>query len=494
MAITFNNIPANTRTPGVYTEVDNSRAIKGLVPNPFRVLIVGSKEVAGSAATLTPTQITRDGAADGFFGVGSLLARMCAAYRLNNPYTEMWAIAASDNAAGTKASCALSFAGSALNTGTVYLMIGGVAVTSPITSGWSAADVCSGVKSDINANSYLCMTVSYTAGASIMYLLAKGSGEFGNYFDVRINYYNNQVLPSGVTYVLTARAGGTNNPTMADVWAVAKGTQYDGIIHPYIDAANLAGIEAELTSRMGPMVDQQAHAFTAVRATLASATTIGLTRNSPYQTMIAANDSPTNPEEWAAALGGVGMYYLNNDPMRPLQYLPLMGVLPPTMQSGNRFVQSDRNTLLYDGLATWIVDANGLVNIERCITMYRTNAVGLPDPSYLDTETMFTLKAIRYQYKTRMFTRFILPRFKITDDGNPIVPGSYMCSPSTIKQEIIALFTILRDQGFIENLPQFVGNLIVERDANDVTKVNVLLPPNLVNQFRILAGTIQFLL
>ena len=37
--ISFNNIPDTIRTPGAYVEIDNSRALKGLIQNPHKVLI-----------------------------------------------------------------------------------------------------------------------------------------------------------------------------------------------------------------------------------------------------------------------------------------------------------------------------------------------------------------------------------------------------------------------------------------------------------------------
>ena len=45
MAISFNNIPANTRTPDAYTEIDNSRALQGLVANPHTALIIGQRKI-----------------------------------------------------------------------------------------------------------------------------------------------------------------------------------------------------------------------------------------------------------------------------------------------------------------------------------------------------------------------------------------------------------------------------------------------------------------
>ena len=89
---------------------------------------------------------------------------------------------------------------------------------------------------------------------------------------------------------------------------------------------------------------------------------------------------------------------------------------------------------------------------------------------------------------------FISPRFKLADDGFPVQPSTNIATPATVRQEIIALFGLLRDQGLIENLDDFIENLIVERDAADANRVNCLLPANLVNQFRVLAANLQFLL
>jgi len=499
--ITFNNIPTTLRTPGGYFEVDNSRALKGLVQNPHKVLIVAQAS-GGSAAKLTLKMITDENKAAGYFGNGSLLDRMCRTFKKNNPYTELWAIAVSDSGTTARASGIMLVTGSATKAGTLYMLLGGAQVPTAITSGWSAADVCSAAMSDINANSQLCIRGSANSAGSFaaltlsgtLFLVAQTSGVAGNYFDARVNFYDGQYTPSGLTVAVTGLAGGAGSPSMADVWAVVDTVQFQHIIHPYVDATNLGEVENELADRFDPMVDMQGHAYAATRGALASCAALGLTRNSPHQTIIGAYDSPSNPEDWAAALGAQAAFNLNNDPARPLHYLTLKGIVAPSLASGNRFSQSERNVLLYDGIATWIVDASGNVVIERAITTYRTNTLGLPDPSYLDVETMFTILEIRYQYKTRMVTRFIIPRFKLADDGNVYPAGSKIATPGTVKQETIALFTELRDAGLIENIDDFANNLVVERDTTDVNRVNVLLPPDLINQFRILAGTIQFVL
>jgi phage tail sheath gpL-like len=502
MTIQFNNIPSNLRTPGVYNEIDNSRALQGLAAITRRALILGQRISAGATPDLELKQITRTNQADGFFGPGAITSRMCNTFKENNETTELWAMSLSDNAAGAKASGTIYFSASLSDTGyslsgdgTLYLLVDGQNTTyTALTSGWSTTDVNSAVETTIDADSTLPVVAS-TNATSALNLVAVNTGEHGNYIDFRFNYFANQSFPAGFgsnAPLTSAMAGGANNPDLGDAWAVIENEKFDYIIQPYIDAANLTEIENELADRFLPLTDQQGHGFTAARATVASATTLGNSRNSPHNTIAAADNSPSSPETWGSAWGAQAAKALINDPARPLHYLTLKGVLPPPQV--DRFTQTERNILLTDGIASYVVDTVGNVQIERSITTYQTNALGLSDTSYLDIQTLATLSEIRDQYKIRMQNRFLIPRFKLADDGITLTPGAKIVTPSVIKQEIIALFTQLEEAGLIENLDDFIDNLIVERDATDVNRVNALLPPDLINQFRVLASLIQFIL
>lgn len=498
--ISFNNIPDTIRTPGVYTEVDNSRALKGLFPNPHKALLIGQKISSGSKPSEVLYQITSDGLADGFFGPGSQLAIMCNVFKQNNPNTELYAIALSDAAAATKASGAIQFSvalsaagGSLVGGGTYNLLVDGVKVPVVLTSGWSAADINSAAVDKISEIDQLPVSGS-TNAASALLLIAKNAGSQGNFIDIRANYYTGETDPSGFgdSAPITAMAGGATDPSLDDVWAVAADIQFHYIGQPYEGTANLVSIEGELEDRFGPLEDMQGQGFVAVRKSLSDASTLGNSRNSPHNCIMAAYNSPSGPARWTAALTAVAAYNLNQDPARPLHYLKFKGILPPV--EADRFNRAERDVLLYDGIATWIVDASGNVVIERCITSYQTNAAGVIDPSYLDVQTLATLSEIRYQYKARMLTRFIVPRFKLVSDSFPVQPNTNVVQPKTIKDEIISLFTQLRDKGLIENLDDFKTNLVVERSETDQNRVDVLLPPDLVNQFRVLGSIIQFIL
>jgi phage tail sheath gpL-like len=498
--IVFNNIPASIRTPGVFTEVDNNRALKGLFPNPHKALLIGQKTSLGSKPSEVLYQMTSDGLADGFFGPGSQLAIMVNQFKKNNPNTELYAIALSDSGGSVKASGVIKFSvalsgnGFSMNgAGTYNLMIDGQKVPVALASGWSVADCNSAAITAITENDQLPVTGS-TNAASALLITAKNGGSQGNFLDIRANYYTGEKDPAGFTNSaqITAMAGGSGDPSLDAVWAVVAGIQFHYIGQPYDGSSQLASLEAELTNRFLPQNDLQGSAFLVASRTVSGGSTLGNSRNSAMNSIMVENGSPSSPARWTAALAAVASYYLNDDPARPLHYLPLKGILPPV--DSLKFSRTERDLLLWDGISTWIVDSSGNVCIERLITTYQTNPAGVPDPSYLDICTMATLSEIRYQYKARMLTRFIIPRFKLVDDTFPIQPNTNVVQPKTIKDEVISLFTQLRDRGLIENLDDFRKNLVVERNATDRNRVDVLLPPDLVNQFMVLGSIIQFIL
>jgi phage tail sheath gpL-like len=65
-------------------------------------------------------------------------------------------------------------------------------------------------------------------------------------------------------------------------------------------------------------------------------------------------------------------------------------------------------------------------------------------------------------------------------------------TPKTIKAELISQYRIDEFNGLVEDVTAFKQHLIVERDPNNPNRLNVLYPPDLVNQLRIYAVLVQF--
>ena len=132
----------------------------------------------------------------------------------------------------------------------------------------------------------------------------------------------------------------------------------------------------------------------------------------------------------------------------------------------------------------------GNQQIGRAITTYQKNKSGAPDNSYLDSETMHTSAYVINTLKTRITSKY--GRHKLGDDGNKYGSGQPVATPKTIRAELISVYNKLVEMAICENVDKFAEALIVERDVNSPTRVNVLMPPDYVNQLRVFALLMQF--
>jgi phage tail sheath gpL-like len=156
---------------------------------------------------------------------------------------------------------------------------------------------------------------------------------------------------------------------------------------------------------------------------------------------------------------------------------------------GERFTDSERNSLLFDGIATTKVVVSDMV-VERLITTYQKNAAGADDISYLDVETLFTLMFVRHDWADLVRRKY--PRAKLADDGTRYGPGQVVVTPNLMKAEAINRFRDWEQLGLVENADQFKTDIISERNISDPNRLDMLLPPDLINQLRIVANKIQF--
>ena len=488
--ISFSDIPAEIRPPLVYIEFDNSAAVSGTPQTLQKTLLLGIKNTGGQTPAGEPFRITSKDAAEAAFGRGSMLAVMAAAFIKGNAFADLWALAVNDDPDGVKAAGKIQVKGTVAQAGQIALMIAGTLIRVAVKAGDTAAAAAAKIITAVNAKTDVPVVATVDAATDTVLLTAKWSGDTGNDVDVRVNYYTGEILPSGIDVVITAMSGATGNPDLADAVTALGDTWWHYIVNPFTDTPNLSLLRDELVTRWGPLKMIDGICWMAKRGTLAKTSTFGQSRNDYLFSTLATGLSPHPPYLWAATLAAIAVRSLSIDPARPLQTLQLPGILPPSV--GDRWQLNERNLLLYDGISTFTVDTGSNVQIERMITMYRENAFGSPDPSYLDVETIATLSYLRYAIRTRITQKF--PRHKLADDGIRVSPGQSIVTPAVIRAELLALFTELEFAGLVEDFESFRENLIVERDQNDRNRINVRSNENLVNQFRIYAHAIQFIL
>lgn len=488
MPISFNQVPAAIRTPGVFTEIDNSRATRGTQLIAQRILLLGQKTSAGTATALVPVRVTSAATARTLFGVGSMLAIMVEAALASNSFNELWCQPIEDNGAGVLAAGSFAFGGAVTAAGTLNLYIGGERVQLAVASGASNASLATALAAAITADTTLPVTAAVDGVVtSKVNITAKNKGECGNGIDLRVNY-NGESLPAGMTGTIVAMTGGTTNPDLTAALAALGDEWYHAWGVPYTDSANLTLLKAELDDRFEPLREIEAHAFTAVRGTHGAIGTIGDTHNSKHLCIVSNAYEPMPPYAKAAETAAIVAYYSSIDPARPLQTLAYTYCLAPA--EADRFTQEERNLLLYDGIATTVVDDGGVMRIERMVTTYKTNAAGGDDESYLDVETLLTLMTIRHDW--RNYIRQKYPRHKLADDGTRFGPGQAVVTPNLMKAEAVSKFREWENIGLVENFDQFKADLIVERNASDRSRLDVLLPPDVINGLRIVGVQISF--
>jgi len=489
--VTFNQVPPSTRVPFVFVEIDPSRAQSGPTIQEYRAALIGQKLPTTPVAENVPTLVTSADQAGLAFGFGSILHGMAIAWFRANQSTEVWCVGVEDAGGATKGTKTLTVTGPATAAGTLFLYVAGRRIAVAVASGDSANTIAASIDAAIAASEFADeLPVTSGVATNVVTLTARNGGTQGNSIDVRFNHLTGEVFPTGVSVAVATGASGATDPTLGNALAALGARQYHVLAVGLNDATSIGAVDAELASRFGPSVQLEGHAFYGKADTHANLVTFGDGLNSKHTTVVGLK-APLSPTwELAASVAGVVAFFGQADPARPFKTLELPGFVGPAL--ADRFTLTERDLLLKNGIATAVVDDVGVARCERLITTWQTNATGAADVSFLDVNTLLTLSYLRFDLRTRFQTTF--PRHKLADDGTRYGPGQPIVTPKVARAFCATLFRSWEELGLVEGFDQFVRDLVVERNATDRNRLDLLLPPDLVNQLQVTGVSLQFLL
>ncbi len=490
MPIPFSNIPTNLRTPLFYAEFDNSQANTATATQ--RTLILGQMTGATPVSANTPIIASSPAAVAGLFGSGSMLHNMMTAYLANDTAAEIYLLPLADGADQVAATGTITFTTAASASGTLSVYIAGTRVQIAVVATDTVTAVASALAAAINAATALPVTA--TSALGVVTLTAKNKGAQGNGIDIRLNYLGTaggEATPAGLGVTIVAMDSGSASPDLTDALANLGDQTFDFIVNPYTDTTSLDAVKmflSDTTGRWSYASQLYGHALGVLAGTYGQLTAAGEARNDQHASLVGIYDSPTPAYIWSAAIYGAIAGSLRNDPGRPLQTLSVAGVLAPPLAS--RFTLTERNNLLYSGISTVTVADDGTVQIENIITTYQTNKYGDADDSYLQVETLFLLMYVTRYIRTQITSKFA--RMKLAANGTRFAAGSAIVTPNTIRAELIAQYTTLEYSGYVQDSAAFAAGLIVEQNAGNPNRVDVLWDGTLINQLRIFALLNQF--
>lgn len=489
MSVSFNTIPSGIRVPLFYAEMDNSAAATPTTQTAS--LLIGQMLEGGKAVAGTPVYVSTPAMAKELFGRGSMIARMVEAYRNVDSFGQLVVIPVADGS-GTAATGKVTCTGTAAEAGTISLYIGSDRVQVAVTEKMTAENAAKAIADAIALNKDLPVTAQASTGA--VTLTAKNKGTLGNDIILAVNLrgaINGEKDVMGLGVEIEKMSKGATDPDLSVAIDAMGDEQYDFIGVPYCEAATLDKLSEkmnETSGRWSPFQMIFGHVYAAKRGDVNTLTTFGKNRNNQHETVVGIEPSlPTHTAEVLAAYVARTSVFISADPARPTQTGVLTGVM--ASPAGSRFVQNERQTLLENGIAT-LTTTVGSVMIERAITTYQKNAFGDADASYLDSETLHTSAYVLRQMKSIITSKY--GRHKLANDGTRFGAGQAIVTPSVIRGELIALYRRLELEGIVENADLFKKYLIVERNINNPNRLDVLFPPDYVNQLRIFAVLNQF--
>jgi len=489
MTIAFLQVPVGSKVPQFFIEFDTSKARQGVAIKNYRALLIG-QQVSGATKAADQIDIVTSGSqARQFYGKGSQLFHMANTFIAENQgLNELNCISLLDGAS-VKAVGAYEILTPPTGAGTLSLMIGGVRYRVPVLATDTGATLIAAMVALIALDLDSHVTVAINVTPEIMDITARNGGEPGNDIDIRENFFVGEELPAGITSTITPMASGSGSVTIAPVITAMAEKQYDIIAMPYSDAANLLLMQTELQDRWGPVRQNDGQLIYCRKESFSSHNAHLGTRNNEQETVMNIA-GPTPQYLWASNIAAQVSEEAQRDPARAFTGIALNQVLAPN--ETEQFIFTERDLTLKAGGSTFGVDAGGTVRMERLRTTRIENEFGALDEALADLNPKLTLSFLRFDFRTLLQLKY--QRHKLADDGTRFGPGAAVITPKIGKAEAIARFELWEELALVEGAAQFANDLIVERNAADVNRLDFLLSPDLINQFRVAGVQIGFLL
>lgn len=476
-----NLLSLNFLVPFVASKLDFSRAIRGLRGMPRRLLLVGHKLAAGSAAVDTLLTVTTETDAVAMFGEGSLLVAMWRAAKANADLgLPIDVICLAEGAGAVKASSTVvvTMAGGTLGvSGELMFYVGSQRISFGVVAADTPTTVAAKLVAAINAVAKLPVTAATNANAGEVVVTCKWGGPSGNDISLVTRYYQDDKLPVGLTVTIPAMALGAVSPDVTPVITKMAGYRATEIVNPFTDSTNMGLLETEMATRWLQNNMQDGAVIVACRGTESALTTLLSSRNSPHVHTITTTKDLTSPWETAAMAGALIESGAAIDPAQPQTGMVLLGYVGP--KQGDDFTIDQKNNMLVAGGSPLQIGQDGTGSLLRMVTNYTQTASGAPDRSLAELCWIKTMSYYRWFRVTEFQIKYT--GFKIAQYITDPIPGQKIMTKELGEEIMLGLYKQFMDVGLCQNMPYYQDNLVVEVDGPN-GKLKILDEPVIVTQ------------
>jgi phage tail sheath gpL-like len=451
--------------------------------------MVGYCSSGASAAPGVPVNVLSAQKAGELCGFGSPAAIMAETFLALNRVEELWVLPVSEPVAGTAWKKKFTVSGTSTNAGAVIITVNDkgfdVGIYSAATAEAVAADIVGRINAEITLPVYAEVD---DLDSTAFWVVANVKGVCGNDNAVTV-----KAEVTGVSVAETSATPGSGATDIAPYLAALGETRYNFIASDLTGDANIKATADELESRYAAMRQIGGRAYIALSGELGSKTESGTMLakadavNSPHIVLVPRSVNPALPCVWAAAWCAAACRILADDPAANTYDTKVAG-----LSGGVEFTADERQKLLEAGIATYRLDTTGNVLIERLVTSYTENTDGGRDTSYLDVQVTETVDAVRTYINAEAKKRFKTWKLAVTDEN--FGSGAKVMSAGVFRSFLAELYSdvFIKEKQWCQDFDNYKKSIIVEVKAGSKTRLEYSHQPNLIGQFYIGAGLLQF--
>jgi phage tail sheath gpL-like len=423
------------------------------------------------------------------FGYGSPVAVMAETFLAISKAEELRALPVPEPKAGTARKKKFTAAASGVQAGAVTVEVNGRSYAAAVSAGASAEEVAAAITARVNSE--LALPVSAEADetdSASVWITANVKGVYGNRNAVSV-----KSGAAGASVAESTVVPGTGVTEIAPYLAALGETRCNFMASDFSDAANIGASADELESRFGAARQIGGRMYIPLAGKLGTRTDAGTMLNlaggvnSPHIVLVPRSENPGLPCEWAAAWCAAACRVLADDPAANTYDTKIAG-----LAGGVEFTADERQKMLEAGIATYRMDTAGNVLIERLVTSYTEDAYGGRDTSYLDVQVTETVDAVRTYINAEARKRFRTRKPAGTCEN--FGAGAEVMTAGVFRSFLAELYgeVFIKEKQWRQDFDGYAKSIAVEVKAGSKTRLEYSHRPNLIGQFHIGAGPLQF--